>query len=88
MHFKSGFKVVQELVTLVNKFVSSFTCNSTNTSRMLPNWTTWDIIFKNYLLWFVPLFEKNSPLLHYFDVFLIKFNVTFGEASHERVVKM
>jgi hypothetical protein len=39
-------------------------------------------------LWFVPLFEKNSPLLHYFDVFLIKFNVTFGEASHERVVKM
>jgi hypothetical protein len=40
-------------------------------------------------LWFVPLFfEKKSPLLHYFDVFLIKFNVTFGEAGHERVVKV
>jgi hypothetical protein len=85
MHFKFGLKVTQELITFVNKFVSSFACNSTNTSRMLPNWITWDIIFRNYLLWFVPLFEKKSPLLHYFDVFFIKFNVTFGEANHESV---
>jgi hypothetical protein len=88
MHLKFGLKVVQELVTLFNKFVSSFTCNSTNTSRSFQIGLLGTLFLGIIFLWFVPLFEKNSPLLHYFDVFLIKFNVIFGEVDHERVVKV
>lgn len=66
MHFYFWLKVVQELVTLVNKFVSSFTCNSTNPSRMLPNWITWDTIFRNYLFMVCAIVWKKITIVALF----------------------